>query len=253
MLNNLNVVVIGGSRGIGLGFVKQYLSLGHNVFSTYRNNGKAGGLFELQKSYPKTLTISELEITDYEAVALLKEKIPAVIDILILSAGIILCPPGSQPLTETVDQMRQTFEVNTYAPDQIMRVLFSKLLNPHSSAVYISSTLSSFADNLKGRFQSYRASKAAGNIIFQNWNIELAKEWLKNGGAVDRRPCAFAISPGVVRTDMGGPNSPLTVTESVNAMVKVIHNLRRHKQSAVYLYDGSILQQFPLPALLNEG
>lgn len=241
----LKVVVIGGSRGIGLGFVKEYLLQGHNVFATYRDNGKCDELKTLKESNPHNLELSELEITDYDAVDLLKEKIQGFIDILILNAGIILSPPGSQPLTETVEEMRKTMEVNTFAPDQVMRTLFPKLLHPHSCAVYMSSTLSSLPDNLRGRYHSYRASKAAGNIIFQNWNIQLAKEWLEKDGTFDTRPCAFPISPGVVQTDMGGPNSPLTVSESVSGMVKVIRDVRKHKNSSFYLYDGSILQHFP--------
>ncbi|MBA2655838.1 MAG: SDR family NAD(P)-dependent oxidoreductase [Tatlockia sp.] len=250
--SSLNVVVIGGSRGLGLGFVEDYLSQGHKVLATYRDNGRAEGLMALKKTYPHTLKLSELEIRDYEAIKRLNEKFETTIDILIVNAGIMLCPSGSQPLTETVDEMRQTFEVNTFAPDQIMRELFPKLLNTHSCAVYLSSTLSSFADNYKGRYQSYRASKAAGNIIFQNWNIQLAKEWLEKDGGVDERPCAFAISPGVVQTDMGGPTSPLTVKESVSGMVKVIAEVRKNKHSSLYLYDGSILQQFPVPEIIRS-
>lgn len=247
----LNVVVVGGSRGIGLGFVKEYLSQGHKVVATYRDNGKWDGLKKLKELFPSTLETVELEITDYKAIDLFKDKIAGAIDILILNAGVLLCPPGSQLLTETVEEMRQTMEVNTYAPDQMMRVLFPKLVNSHSCAVYLSSTLSSQADNLKGRYQSYRASKAAGNIIFQNWNIQLAKEWLEHEGALEDRPSAFPISPGVVKTDMGGENSPLTVEESVSGMVKVISDVRKHKNCSLYLYNGNILQQFPEPEIVT--
>lgn len=206
--NPLNVVVIGGSRGIGLGFVKEYLSQGHKVTATYRENGKDGELKALQEKHGNSLKLIELEVTDYSAVELLREKLDDVIDILILNAGIITSKRGSTPLTETEEDMKETMEVNTYAPNRIMRVLFPKLLNPHSCAVYISSTLASLPDNLRGNSQAYRASKAAGNIIFQNWNIHLAKEWLEQGEALDSRPSAFPISPGVVQTDMSGGNAP---------------------------------------------
>lgn len=243
----LNVVVIGGSRGIGLGFVKEYLAQGHKVLATYRDNGKSDGLQALKESNPQNLELCELEITDYKAIGVFKEKIHKPIDILILNAGVMQCPPGSQLVTETIEQMRQTMEINTYAPDQIMRVLFDKLLHPNSCAVYISSTLSCTSANLKGRYQSYRASKAAGNIIFQNWNIQLAKEWLDKGGELNNRPCAFPISPGVVQTDMGGPTSPLTVVQSVSGMVRVINDVREHKHCSLYLYDGSVLDSYPEP------
>lgn len=247
VMKPLNVVVVGGSRGIGLGFVKEYLAQGHRVHATYRDNGKWDGLKLLRQSYDYNLELSELEITDYKAVELFNDKIKAPIDILILNAGVILSPSGSQPTTETVEQIRQTMEVNTFAPDQVMRVLFPKLLHPHSCAVYMSSTMSCMSENVKGRHQAYRASKAAGNIMFQNWNTQLAKEWLENQGTLDELPCAFPISPGVVQTDMGGASSPLTVAESVSGMVKVINEVRKHKKSSLYLYDGSMLQEFPEP------
>lgn len=250
---SLNVVIIGGNRGLGLGLTRKYLSLGHNVCATYRNKGRAQDLEALHERYAQRFKTDELEITNDKAIERFKEKLDMPIDILILNAGILLCPPGSEPLTETMDEMKRTFEVNTFAPDQIMRVLFPKLLNPHSCAVYISSTLGSMQDNIKGRYQTYRASKAAGNIIFQNWNIELAKKWLEKDGNLDERPTAFPISPGVVRTDMGGPNSPLSVEESVNGMIQVIEEVRLTKESAFYLYNGDVLQQFPTPEVVKSS
>lgn len=251
MTKPMNVVVIGGSRGIGLGLVTKYLSLGHQVIATHRNNSRRDGLQALREKYPERLKLAQLEMTDYGALPAFKEQLPEKIDILILNAGVMLCPPGSIPQTETVEEMRTTMETNAFAPDQIMRVLYPKLLHPNACAVYMSSTLSSPAENLKGRYSSYRASKIAGNMLFQNWNISLAKDWLEAGKDLESRPIAFPISPGVVQTDMGGPTSPLTVEESVTGMVQVITEVRRHKQSGLYLYDGRLLQGFPEPEVVG--
>ena len=242
----LTVVVIGASRGLGFGFVKKYLEQGYHVIATHRNNGQWQGLKKLQEQHPDKLNLETLEITDGEAVNQFAKRLSGNIDILIFNAGIWLCPKGAMPMDETTDQIRKTMEVNTYAPDNIMRVLFSRLLHANACVVYMSSTMASLADNAKGRYGSYRASKIAGNILFQNWDIELAKAWVSKGNSADKRPCAFPISPGVVQTDMAGDSkAPLTVEESVNGMVKVIDSMRDTKRSGFYLYDGSLIQSFP--------
>ncbi|CEK09600.1 SDR family NAD(P)-dependent oxidoreductase [Legionella hackeliae] len=245
-------VVIGGNRGIGLGFVKEYLTAGYCVYATYREQSNQDELLALKKIYSNNLLLISLDVRDKQAIAYLSEEIKGFIDVLILNAGIIRCPSGSHSLIETEEQLRETMEVNTFAHDNIMRALFSKLLHANSCAVYISSTLSSTADNLKGRFGSYRASKAAGNILMQTWNIELASIWLNEGNPLGNRPCAFPISPGLVQTDMGGGRGELTVKQSVSQMISVIEKVREHKHCSLYLYDGSILQSYPEPLIASE-
>lgn len=239
------VVVIGGNRGIGLGFVKEYLEAGYFVYATYREQSNLHELTLLKESFPSMLELISLEVRDKQAITRLAEEIEGSIDILILNAGIIRSASGTHPLIESEEEMRETMEVNTFAPDNLMRTLFFKLFHPNSCVVYISSTLSSTEHNLKGRFNAYRASKVAGNIIMQNWNIELASIWLAEGKPFTQRPCAFPISPGLVQTDMGGGRGDLTVKQSVSQMVSVIAEVREHKRCSLYLYDGSVLQLYP--------
>ncbi|KTD07262.1 SDR family NAD(P)-dependent oxidoreductase [Legionella jamestowniensis] len=246
------VVIIGGNRGIGLGFVQEYLSRGCFVYATYREQSKRDELMALKSSYSNSLELISLDVRDKQAIICLAEEINGTIDILILNAGIIRSPSGSHPLIETEEQLRETMEVNTFAHDNIMRALFAKLLHSNSCAVYVSSTLSSYSHNLKGRYSSYRASKAAGNVLMQNWNIELSSIWLAQGNSPDDRPCAFPISPGLVQTDMGGGRGDLTVKQSVSQMVSVIADVRKHKRCSFYLYDGSVLQSYPEPLITVE-
>lgn len=147
-------------------------------------------------------------------------------------------------------------EVNTYAPDAILRALYLNLVHPHSCAVYISSTLGNPGSNVIGRFHHYRASKAAGNILMQDWNIELARIWIEEKKEdYKTRPCVFPLSPGVVKTDMAGPNSnaPLTVAQSVAEMASIIEDVRGHKQCSFYLYNGDILEFYPDPLVVTNA
>jgi NAD(P)-dependent dehydrogenase (short-subunit alcohol dehydrogenase family) len=62
------VIIIGGNRGIGFGFVKQYLAANFNVIATYRDELKIDALTELKGQYPNTLSLYKLEVTNIEEV-----------------------------------------------------------------------------------------------------------------------------------------------------------------------------------------
>ena len=81
--------------------------------------------------------------------------------------------------------------------------------------VHISSDLGSIAGNASGGDYAYRMSKAALNMACRS----MAHNLRGSGIAV------VAISPGWVRTDMGGSAAPLAVEESVYRMMGLIARL----------------------------
>jgi NAD(P)-dependent dehydrogenase (short-subunit alcohol dehydrogenase family) len=54
----------------------------------------------------------------------------------------------------------------------------------------------------------------------------------------DRGITSVVINPGWVKTDMGGPNAPLTASESVNEMRRLISTLGREQSGKFFNYDG---------------
>jgi NAD(P)-dependent dehydrogenase (short-subunit alcohol dehydrogenase family) len=254
----VTAVVIGGNRGIGLGFTEEYLKAGYDVVTTYRDESTLGAettlaedckesLEHLKQVYKQKLTLYKLEITDEKSVAKFAETI-AKVDLLILSAGIKGYPvPGTRPPDHTSQHLRNAFQVNTEAHDTIVRY-FYPLLSQTADAcvVYMSSLVGQTADNGGGGYHPYRASKAASNALIWNWSIELMLDWKKrNPQNLTKTPCAFPICPGWVRTDMGGQEARLSVTESVSAMIKVIDNVRETKKSnGLYMYDGEVAEKY---------
>jgi hypothetical protein len=50
-----------------------------------------------------------------------------------------------------------------------------------------------------------------------------------------------ALSPGWVRTDMGGEAAPLAPETSVRGLRKVLAGLRREDSGSFFSYDGSTI------------
>jgi NAD(P)-dependent dehydrogenase (short-subunit alcohol dehydrogenase family) len=49
---------------------------------------------------------------------------------------------------------------------------------------------------------------------------------------------SVVINPGWVKTDMGGPSAPLTLTESVSAMRRLIGKLAQAQSGKFFNHDG---------------
>jgi len=95
------------------------------------------------------------------------------------------------------DHLMQSFHVNAIGPALVMRH-FSPLLAKGSS-VYakLSARVGSIADNKKGGWYGYRASKAALNMMLQTAAIELQR----------KNPTlrVVALQPGTVRSQLSEP------------------------------------------------
>jgi NAD(P)-dependent dehydrogenase (short-subunit alcohol dehydrogenase family) len=81
--------------------------------------------------------------------------------------------------------------------------------------VTVSSDLGSLSGNASGGNLGYRVSKAAVNMVMRTLAVELKP----------RNISCVLLTPGWVRTDMGGSNAPLSPTQSVTGMCRVIERL----------------------------
>ena len=82
--------------------------------------------------------------------------------------------------------------------------------------VVMSSNLASIANITDGGWEVYRASKASLNSLLRSYASRHS----------DDRRTYLALSPGWVKTDMGGPDAPLDVETSVSGMLSVIDQRR---------------------------
>ena len=76
----------------------------------------------------------------------------------------------------------------------------------------MSSGQGSIANNTNGRHDVYRGTKAALNMHMRSYAARHAGE-----------PRALVLmAPGWIRTDLGGPNAPISVEDAIPKVVKVL-------------------------------
>jgi len=216
------VLITGANRGIGLELARQYAAAGWRVIGTARKPDAASELRELDAS------IVQLDVTDASSVERMAQDLTGTpIDLLINNAGI-------QPLMWTLeevdfDDFERALAVNTVGPVRVTRALL-----PHLRAgtlrriVNVTTNLSSIAENTEGGFYGYRESKAALNMFTKSLAADLGEE-----GFV-----CIVLHPGWVKTDLGGPQAPLEVEDSVRGMVRVIDGLSPADNGTFWTHAG---------------
>ena len=120
------------------------------------------------------------------------------------------------------DLLLQSFHLNAVGPALLLRHLSPLLASGPAVYAKLSAKVGSIADNHKGGWYGYRASKAAMNMILQTAAIELQRR------NPDLR--VVALQPGTVRSNLSKPFAAnvahlLEAEESVAGMVQALKNL----------------------------
>jgi NAD(P)-dependent dehydrogenase (short-subunit alcohol dehydrogenase family) len=247
--NPINSLVIGASRGIGLGFVEKLLRDGRitKVYATYRDRESASGLFALLDAHPNKLTCFSVDIINEEQIAECIEKIRQDTDKLHFAINCVglLHDRNLQPEKSlrqiNVENLTRYFQVNS-----IGSVLLAKHLQPlfkhKESSVFasISAKVGSIGDNQSGGWYGYRASKAALNMLMRNVSIEYGRSCPKT--------IVVTLHPGTTDTELSHPfqkNVPpeklFSVERTVNQLFTVIEKLQPIDTGHFVSWDGSKL------------
>jgi NAD(P)-dependent dehydrogenase (short-subunit alcohol dehydrogenase family) len=221
------VLVTGANRGLGLEFARQYRAAGWRVIATAREPDAARDL----KALGEGVRIVPLDVTEPSSVAALKASLgPQPIDLLINNAGQGVGLEGGSLDKLDVAQFERVFQVNALGPVRVTQALLPNLRAGRGKMVVgISSGLGSIAENREGGFYGYRESKAALDMFIRGLAAELKGEGFT----------CVAIIPGWVKTDMGGPNAPLTPEESVTGMRRVLDGLKPENTGQFWSYKGT--------------
>jgi NAD(P)-dependent dehydrogenase (short-subunit alcohol dehydrogenase family) len=221
------ILITGANRGIGLELAKQYAGDGWSVIATARDPKKADGLNALKGD----IRIEALEVTDEKQVQALAKKLKGTaIDVLLNNAGML---SGYEPLGETdTESWLQTLHVNTIAPLKLTEALVEHVAGSKQKKIAsITSGMGSMGGHASTGAYAYRSSKAALNMVM----VTAANELRSRGISV------AVISPGWVKTDMGGPGATLNVKDSAAGIRKVIDKLNVGISGQFFNYSGENL------------
>ena len=213
-----NILITGANRGIGLEFARQYSADGWEVIATARHSSA-----ELDAL---GITVKPLDLTDPDAVAAFSIDQP--LDLFIANAG--TSRPMETQGAEIARGWQAMMMVNAIAPYQLGKALLPRMTE-RGKMIAISSGMGSIADN-GGGWVPYRTSKAALNMAWSSLAME----------ARGRGVTCVALSPGWVKTDMGGAGAEITPEESVSTMRALIDQLSIDDSGKFLRRDGS-----PLP------
>ena len=224
--NPFNALVIGASGTIGSHFVKLLESHPScsQVIGIHRNSPIA-----IDYHHPETIEASATSLVELGPFQLIINTIG------VLHSEQWMPEKKLDDLNQ--DQLSKMFNTNTIGPALTIKY-FSKLLDPkHSVMATLSAKVGSIEDNRLGGWYSYRASKAALNMIIKTASIEFAR--------TKPNIALIALHPGTVNSGLSQPfrgqqigKDPL---EAVNDMFNVLANVEKEDSGSFLTYSGEKL------------
>jgi NAD(P)-dependent dehydrogenase (short-subunit alcohol dehydrogenase family) len=205
-------IVTGANRGLGFEIARQLMS--HNVFvvAGCRDPRKCEEAAERLRQEGDNVAAHLLDVNDTHSVRAFVEGVVKNVgapSILVNNAGVFPEDRGAKLTDLSTAYWRMTFETNLFGAMRMCREVVPHMLKlRHGRIVNVSSGLGQMSKMAAGT-PAYRVSKAALNAL----TLTLADEVRGTGILVN------SMSPGWVRTDMGGEEAPRSAEEGADTAV----------------------------------
>lgn len=204
-----SVLITGANRGIGLETARQLARRGLHVFIGVRSQAQGeSALRELERL--GQVSVVEVDVSDSKSIARAAAEFSSQghLDIVINNAG-IYPDEGVTITTVSREQMMRTFQTNTFGALEVTQAFLPYLRKSPAGRVINMSSGYGQLKGLSAGVPSYCLSKLALNGL----TIMLSDALKEFGIAVN------SMSPGWVRTDMGGAGAPLSVEQGADTAV----------------------------------
>ncbi|XP_025833810.1 uncharacterized protein LOC108739852 [Agrilus planipennis] len=243
-----SILITGSNRGLGLGLVKQLLSIPNppdKIIATCRNLENAKELREIANKH-KNVHILLLDVTDFNSYDDFKRKLENILQDDGLN--VLFNNAGTYPRVTKLELLNSSHLVNAFVTNTVAPIMLTKTLVPllktaaqknsdkpigseRAAIINMSSILASISENSSEGLYPYKCSKAALNMATKTLSIELKEDNIM----------AICLHPGWVKTDMGGPNARLDIEPSVKGIVDLILSVNSEHNGGFYQYDGKQL------------
>lgn len=232
---NAKVLVVGATGGIGSAFVEKIKQLDKdNIIIEVVRKKKYNHQIEVDMLDEESMTQCALEI----------HKQHGTIDMILNTVG-LLHSDGAMPERAykeiNQDFLLKTFEANTFIPFMVSKHFVPLLSKENTSLIaFMSARIGSISDNNLGGWYSYRASKAALNMLIKTLSIELS---YKNKNAI-----CIGLHPGTVKTNLSDPFSEkiraykvFSREESIDYLVNQINRVDHTFSGKLIDWQGDII------------
>ena len=141
-----------------------------------------------------------------------------------------------------IDTMRRVFDVNTFGVALLGKHLLPLMPRKQRSVfATLSARVGSIGDNRLGGWYSYRASKAAQNMIVKTLALEASRRW--------KQLICVALHPGTVDSELSAPFSSrvpehklFTPVQSCGYLMDVIQQLTAEQTGGFFAWDGQAIE-----------
>lgn len=218
---NKNILITGGSRGLGYELVKVFHSNNYKVFTIVRNKHASD---KLNEDFSLNVFPIITDITSDGCIEVVKTKIKEhtdKIDILINNAGV----PGTEWNINKVatQEVNDLFNVHCLGVIRIVQAALEFLVNStNPKIINVSSRLGSLTKVASDEFKSintsysYRIAKAAQNMLTICMQQELKYQGIYVG----------AIHPGRLKTDSASSDADMEACEAAKNIFQWVEGLK---------------------------
>ena len=213
------IVITGANRGIGLALTRVLLTNENTVVAICRRPEESSELKQLAVLHPEGLDLIKCDVNreaELAEAATRIQKRHGKLDVIFNNAGIMPERGDESILKIDLGLLRLAYETNVLGAARVIRAFYPMLARSERPRILnVSSGLGSVSTKEDYGYYAYSISKAALNMLTRAGAHEFAPRGITT----------VAISPGWVRTDMGGEEAQLSPEESAESLAKAIDRI----------------------------